>query len=66
MNDAERRSYERQFDQARRRLPRGHVISHCTWRDGQLITRSARPERQAREPEFQPRVRRGVQAGLFD
>lgn len=66
MTDAERSSYKRQFEQARRHLPRAHVINHCTWRRGQLAVMAAKPERMAKEPEFQPRVRRGVQAGLFD
>jgi hypothetical protein len=66
VTDADRESYRRQFDAAQRRLPRGYVINHCTWRDGQLWTLSAKPPRQTTEPEFQPRVRRGVQAGLFD
>lgn len=66
MTEDERASYGRQFEQAKRRLPRGHVINWAMWRDGQLSVRSDRPERQPREPEFEPRVRRGVQAGLFD
>jgi hypothetical protein len=64
--DAERDSYKRQFEQARQRLPRGHVINGCVWRHGVLSVTSAKPERMSREPEFVPRVRRGVQAGLFD
>lgn len=66
MTSADQDSYRRQFDQAKRRLPRGHVINHATWRDGHLTVMSGKPERQAKEPEFGPRVKRGVQAGLFD
>ena len=50
MTDAERQSYVRQFDQAKARLPRKHVINRCEWRNGQLQVASAVPERQAIEP----------------
>jgi hypothetical protein len=67
MTPADRDSYRRQFDAAQKRLPRGHVIWSCTWRDGQLATLSHKPERQQAEPQFAPRVRRGAaQQGLFD
>lgn len=66
MTDAEKTSYSRQFEQAKARLPRGHVINGCTWRDGQLVVTHAKPERATAAPEFQPRVRRGIQTGLFD
>lgn len=60
-------SYRRQFEQAQRRLPRGHAIHHCTWRDGHLTVQSAPVQRApAEKPDSQPKVRRGVQAGLFD
>jgi hypothetical protein len=60
MTGADRESYVRQFEQAKRRLPRGHVINHCVWRDGQLTVASGKPPRLTHEPEFQPRVRRGL------
>lgn len=65
MTPADQESYRRQFEQAQRRLPRGHVINGCTWKDGHLTVTSAKPERMSREPEFQPRVSRGVQTGLL-
>lgn len=62
MTNDDRASYKRQFDQAQRRLPRGHVIHHVMWREGHLSTMSHRPERPARdEPEARPGIRRGVQ-----
>lgn len=66
MSPAERDSYTRQFEQAARHLPRGHVINHCTWRDGRLSVQSAKPERVAKPDEAEPRIRRGIHADLFD
>lgn len=67
MTPADQDSYRRQFEQAKRRLPRGHLINHCTWRDGQLTVLHARVEKAAKtEPEFVARVRRGAaQESLF-
>jgi hypothetical protein len=65
VTEAERASYRRQFDQAQRRLPRGHVIHHATWRDGQLSVMSHRPERVAPVQAEAPRVHRGVQGTLL-
>lgn len=66
MIDADRDDYRRQFEIAQRHLPRGHVVNHAVWRNGQLTVASANPVRMSKEPEFVPRVRRGIQAGLFD
>lgn len=64
MTEADKASYRRQFEQHARNLPRGHVINHCTWRDGRLTVQSAKPPKVSREPEFHPRISRGVQASL--
>lgn len=66
MTDADKASYRKQFEGQARHLPRGHVINHCTWKDGRLTVMHAKPPKISREPEFEPRVKRGVQAGLFD
>lgn len=67
MTEADRESYRRQFEAAKRRLPRGHVINHVQWQDGHLRVMSAPVQRQpAAPPDEGPKVRRGVQAGLFD
>lgn len=67
MTPADQDSYRRQFDAAKRHLPRGHVISHATWRDGQLSVMSTPVERAPKtEPVFVTRVRRGLsQQDLF-
>jgi uncharacterized membrane protein YccC len=67
VTDDDRASYRRQFDAAKRHLPRGHVIVHSTWRDGQLSVMSAPAEKPATtEPQFVARVRRGArQEDLF-
>lgn len=68
MTDEERASYRRQFEQHERRLPRGHVINHCTWRDGHLSVMSGPVERQQvpRDSDGPRRVRRGAaQEDLF-
>lgn len=45
MTPADQDSYRRQFEAHAKRLPRGHVINHCTWRGGHLTVQSAKPER---------------------
>lgn len=66
MTPADADSYRKQFAAAQRRLPRGHVIHHCTWRDGQLSTLSRpaeRPEPNQAVPDG--RVRRGAMQGTL-
>lgn len=63
MTPAETESYRRQFEQAKKRLPRGHVIHSCRWQHGQLAVESRPAERAAPEPK--PAAGR-VQRGLFD
>jgi hypothetical protein len=61
VNPADQTSYKRQFDAHAKRLPRGHVIHHATWRNGQLTTMSHKPERLAPDPKpSTAKVRRGA------
>lgn len=60
MIDADRESYAKQFEAAKRHLPRGHVINYAMWRDGQLSVMSGPVERPKAEPQFVARVRRGA------
>lgn len=58
MTTAEQQSYRRQFDQAKARMPKRHVITRCEWRNGQLTVEHSKPERQV--PEFVDRRTRNL------
>jgi len=76
MTSFDREAYQAAYDAHQRRLPKGHIITHVTWRNGHMTVESAprlRPdplgeidkaknEMHDRPP---PRIRRGIQDQLL-
>jgi hypothetical protein len=60
----DRDAYQAQFDAAKRRLPKGHVITHAHWANGHLDVMSA-PIGKPEHGQDLPISARGIQAQLL-